>query len=96
LKYLVKKNSASPSRATTLWSKLAINWRDYIYTSLLLRVEQEKLSIAAYEIEQTQLDWERMKINAQLTLDHLDVSLEEEISIKIKIFRIYFELLNLI
>jgi hypothetical protein len=59
---------------TPLWSKLATNWREYIYIPFLLRVEKEKLSIAAYEIEQTQLDWDRMKTNAHFTLDHLDVS----------------------
>jgi len=74
LKYLAKRNSANPSKATPLWSKLVTNWREYIYTPFLLRVEQEKLSIAAYEIEQTQSDWDRMKTNAQLTLDHFDVS----------------------
>jgi hypothetical protein len=74
LKYLVKRNSANPSKATPLWSKLVTNWREYIYKPFLLRVEQEKLSIAAYEIEQTQSDWDRMKTNAQLTLDHFDVS----------------------
>ncbi len=74
MKYLVKRNSANPSKATPLWSKLVTNWREYIYKPFLLRVEQEKLSIAAYEIEQTQSDWDRMKTNAQLTLDHFDVS----------------------
>jgi hypothetical protein len=74
LKYLVKRNSANPSKATPLWSKLVTNWREYIYMPFLLRVEQEKLSIAAYEIEQTQSDWDRMKTNAQLTLDHFNVS----------------------
>jgi hypothetical protein len=57
-----------------LWSKLVANWRTFIYTPYLARVEQEKLSFAIYEIEQMQLDWDRMKINAQLTIDHLDVS----------------------
>ena len=44
-----------------------------MYEAFLLRVEQEKLSIAAYEIEQTKLDWERMKVNAQISLEGYDV-----------------------
>lgn len=76
MNFLVKRSSLNQSKPTALWSKLATNWREYIYTPFLLRVEQEKVSIAAYEIEQTQLDWERMKINAQEALDQLEVSLK--------------------
>jgi hypothetical protein len=64
-----------PSKSTPLWSKLVTNCREYIYTPFLLRVEKEKSSIAAYEIEQTKLDWERMKANSRLTYDHLEVIL---------------------
>ena len=76
MKFLVKRSSAHPSKSTPLWSKLATNWREYIYTPSLLRVEKEKFSIAAYEIEQTKLDWERMKTNAHLIFDHLEVNLK--------------------
>ncbi|CAF0745918.1 unnamed protein product [Adineta ricciae] len=70
-----KKHSLDPSNAAPLWSKLVSNWREHMYEAFLLRVEQEKLSIAAYEIEQTKLDWERMKVNAQLSLEDYDVLL---------------------
>jgi hypothetical protein len=74
LKFLAKKSSIN-STIVPSWSKLVVNWREYMYTSFLLRVEKEKLSIATYEIEQTKLDWERMKNNAQLAFDHYEVSL---------------------
>jgi hypothetical protein len=41
----------------------------------ILRVEQERLSMASYEAEQTRLECERMETNAKLKLDELDVSL---------------------
>lgn len=44
--------------------------------------------MAIYEIKQTQLEWERMKLNAQLTLDHLDVNLK--INFKTKVFNFNF------
>ena len=59
-----------------MWSKLAADWREYIYSPYLRYVDQEQLSIAIYELEQMQLDWERMKINGDLTLNHLDESLQ--------------------
>lgn len=74
MKFLAKKSSIN-STIVPSWSKLVVNWREYMYTSFLLRVEKEKLSIAAYEIEQTKLDWERMKANSRLTYDHLEVIL---------------------
>ena len=37
-------------------------------------VEQERLAIAAYEVEQTRLEWERMINNGGTTLDELKVS----------------------
>ena len=72
-----------------------------MYAPLLQRVEREKLDIAVYEIEQTQLDWDRMKTNAALTLDHLDVNFQRmrrrSFSLRIDVClssRIFFELLN--
>ncbi len=76
MKFLAKKSSINSTTAVPSWSKLVANWREYMYTSFLLRVEKEKLSIATYEIEQTKLDWERMKNNAQLAFEHYEVSLE--------------------
>lgn len=77
LQFSVKKSS---SQTSPLWSKLATNWRDYVYASFLSRVEQEKLSIAAYELEQTKLDWDRMRTNASFVLDRLDVNKSELVS----------------
>ncbi|UJR27742.1 hypothetical protein I4U23_009017 [Adineta vaga] len=74
-RFSTKKRSLDSSNPTPLWTKLVSNWRDYMYEAFLLRVEQEKLSIAAYEIKQTKLDWEKMKMNAQLSLEHYDVLL---------------------
>lgn len=87
---LVKRNSVDPSKSIPLWSKLKTNWRDYIYTPYLLRVDQEKFSMALYEIEQTQLDWDRMKMNGQLILDHLDVNFFREDFI-IEILLLFFK-----
>ncbi|CAF1234388.1 unnamed protein product [Adineta steineri] len=71
----LKRNSLPSSNALPSWSKLVTNWRSYMFEAYLLRVEQEKLSIAAYEIEQTKLDLERMNMNARLVLDHFYVLL---------------------
>ncbi|CAF4022487.1 unnamed protein product [Rotaria sp. Silwood1] len=68
---------AGTSKAKSLWNKLITNSHEAINTVRLLRIEQEKLSIAAYEIEHTRLDWERMKVNCVLELDQLEVSLKE-------------------
>jgi hypothetical protein len=40
----------------------------------MLRIEQERLSVAAYEAEQTRLDWKRMKANADAELYNLEVN----------------------
>jgi hypothetical protein len=37
------------------------------------RIKQERLSIAAYEVEQTHLERERMNTNANITLDNLEL-----------------------
>lgn len=71
---MVGKDSLQSSNISLLWSKLSTNWRRQVYSNRsLFRIEQEKLSIALYEIEQTQLDWDRMKSNARAVLDRLDV-----------------------
>ncbi|CAF1601564.1 unnamed protein product [Rotaria magnacalcarata] len=70
----MRRGSTDATKSMRLWNKLLSNWRENVDAPRLLRVEQEKLSIAAYEIEQTQLDWQRMRANALLTLDKLDVS----------------------
>ncbi|CAF1940857.1 unnamed protein product [Rotaria magnacalcarata] len=71
----MRRGSTDATKSMRLWNKLLSNWRENVDAPRLLRVEQEKLSIAAYEIEQTQLDWQRMRANALLTLDKLDVTL---------------------
>ncbi len=70
-KILVKKTSNTSKKG---WTKVSINFNEHLYTPDIQIIEQERLSIAAYEIEQTRLEWERMKTNAYLTLDDLDVS----------------------
>jgi hypothetical protein len=45
-----------------------------MYTSYILRIAQERLSVAAYEAEQTRLDWKRMKANADAKLYNLEVN----------------------
>jgi hypothetical protein len=65
---LVKKTK----KRTSTWTKVSINCRD----SHILCIEQERLSIAAYEIQQTHLERERMKANAMVALDNLQVSLD--------------------
>ncbi|CAF1021435.1 unnamed protein product [Rotaria sp. Silwood1] len=71
----LEKSLAGTSKAKSLWNKLITNSHEAINTVRLLRIEQEKLSIAAYEIEHTRLDWERMKVNCVLELDQLEVLL---------------------
>ena len=58
-----------------LWSRLSTNWRKQSFNSILVQLEQEKLSLAIYETDQLQLDWYRMKANARAVLDRLDVKL---------------------
>ena len=47
-----------------------------IYPVYIFGLEKQLLSIAAYEVEQTHLDWQRMKTNAQAMLNSLQVSLD--------------------
>ncbi|CAF3749182.1 unnamed protein product [Rotaria sordida] len=71
----MEKNSVDTSNTKSLWTKLIANLREATYAPLLLRIKQEKLFIAAYEIEHTRLDWKRMEANSILELDQLDVLL---------------------
>ncbi|CAF4388972.1 unnamed protein product [Rotaria sp. Silwood2] len=71
----MEKKSTGTSNATSLWNKLITSSSDAMNAARLLRIEKEKLSIAAYEIEHTRLDWERMKASSVLELDQLDVLL---------------------
>ncbi|CAF3477887.1 unnamed protein product [Rotaria socialis] len=71
----MRRGSTDATKSMKLWNKLLTNWHETVNAPRLLRVEQEKLSIAAYEIEQTQLDWQRMTTYALLALDRLDVIL---------------------
>ena len=79
--YLAERSSTDLSKSTFLWNKLSNNWRAAIYTPLLLRAEQEKILIARYEIEQMQLDWQRMKFHADITFNDLDVCLKTILSV---------------
>lgn len=57
-----------------LWTRLSTNWRKQSLHPMLVQLEEEKLSIAIYETDQLQLDWDRMKGNARAVLDRLDVT----------------------
>ena len=75
--YLVNRSSVTSSKTTSLWHKLFTKWHDTKKTQFHLLAEHDKLSIIADEIEHVQFDYKRMKINAGLALDRLDVSFEE-------------------
>jgi hypothetical protein len=72
--FLVKRTTTSTKKGTSGWTKVLINLNEHLCAPDIKIIEHERLSIATYEIEQTRLEWERMKANAILTLDDLNVS----------------------
>lgn len=67
------QSPATPSTKNPFWSKLAAHRRESAHILLNAEIQEHKLSIAAYEVEQTELDWERMKTDAQQELEHSEV-----------------------
>ena len=55
------------------WVKVPVNWGVQRFTNYISLIEQERLILAAYEAEQSRLEWERMNRKAHAAIYNLEV-----------------------
>ena len=53
--------------------KVPVNWGVQRFTNYISLIEQERLILAAYEAEQSRLEWERMNRKANAAIYNLEV-----------------------
>ncbi|CAF1391181.1 unnamed protein product [Rotaria sordida] len=70
---LLKKSPSYTRDGTPLWTKRSINLLAPTDIQYISPIDQERFFIAAYEVEQTRLDWQRMKAHELAVIDNLKV-----------------------
>ncbi|CAF1658304.1 unnamed protein product [Rotaria magnacalcarata] len=72
-KVSLKKSINTTTDGNPLWTKRSVIVRAYANIQYIPPIDQDRFVIATYEVEQTHLDWQRMKTHAATVLDNLKI-----------------------